>query len=86
MLKKALKLDQVHTFGDISPSQLLEKLDLMTEVALFNRLNSKLTNSQVLIVIISLAMCGISAGSDQNDKKKFDREVNQEIPVSPDST
>ena len=34
MLKKALKLDQVHTFGDISESQVVEKMDLMTEMAL----------------------------------------------------
>ena len=40
MLKKALKLDKVHTFGDISMSQVVEKLDLMTEIALFNQINS----------------------------------------------
>ena len=31
MLKKALKLDQVHVFGDISLSQLIEKLDFAVE-------------------------------------------------------
>ena len=36
MLKKALKLDQVHTFGSLSMSQLIEKIDLMTEIAFFN--------------------------------------------------
>ena len=33
MLKQALKLDKVHTFGDISQSQLLEKIDWVTEIA-----------------------------------------------------
>ena len=39
MLEQALKLDQVHTFGDLSMSQLVEKIDLMTEMTLFNELN-----------------------------------------------
>jgi hypothetical protein len=33
MLEKALKLDRVHTFGDISVSQLLEKINWLTEIA-----------------------------------------------------
>ena len=64
MLKKALKLDQVHTFGDISKSQVVEKLDLMTETALFNQHNSKQPNSQTLIVIFSLAHYGLLAESE----------------------
>jgi hypothetical protein len=36
MLKKALKLDQVHIFGDLSVSQLLEKMDLMNELTVYN--------------------------------------------------
>ena len=39
MLKKALKLDQVHIFGDISMSQLLEKIDFTIERINFNQLN-----------------------------------------------
>ena len=35
LLKKALKLDQVHTFGDLSLSQLVEKLDFLTEKAYY---------------------------------------------------
>ena len=38
MLKKALKLDQVHIFGDISMSQLLEKIDFTIERINFNQL------------------------------------------------
>ena len=64
MLKKALKLDQVHTFGNISKSQVVEKLDLTTEMALYNQHNSTQPNSQTLIVIISLAMDGLLAESE----------------------
>ena len=64
MLKKALKLDQVHTFGDVSKSQVMEKLDLTTEMALYNQHNSTQPNSQTLIVIISLAMDGLLAESE----------------------
>ena len=39
MLKKALKLDQVHVFGDISMSQFLEKIDFAIEKASINQLN-----------------------------------------------
>ena len=31
MLQKALKLDQVHVFGDVSMSQVLEKIDFVIE-------------------------------------------------------
>ena len=64
MLKKALKLDQVHTFGDVSKSQVVEKFDLVTEMALHNQHNSTQPNSQTLIVIISLAMDGLLAESE----------------------
>ena len=33
MLEIALKLERVHTFGDISVSQLLEKINWLTEIA-----------------------------------------------------
>ena len=39
MLKKALKLDQVHVFGDISMSQFLEKIDFVIEKANGNQMN-----------------------------------------------
>ena len=64
MLKKALKLDQVHAFGGISVSQVVEKIDLMTEIALFNQINSTQPNSQTLIFIISLAYFGLLAESE----------------------
>ena len=86
MLKKALKLDQVHTFGDISKSQLVEKLDLMTEKAFFNQHNSKQTDSQTLIIVISLAFFGLLAESDKEHKKNYDEELYLKIPDSPDST
>ena len=97
MLKKALKLDQVHTFGDISKSQLVEKFDLMTEFALFNQLNSLQPDSQTLIIIISLAYFGTLTESDKEHKRMNEgvllkiiseskSKTNQEIPASPDFT
>ena len=97
MLKKALKLDQVHTFGDISKSQLVEKFDLMTEFALFNQLNSLQPDSQTLIIIISLAYFGTLTESDKEHKRMNEgvllkiiseskSKANQEIPASPDFT
>ena len=64
MIKKALKLDQVHLYGDLSMSQLKEKMDLVNEVTVHNQLNNKQPNTQILITIISLAMDGILAESD----------------------
>ena len=71
MLKQALKLDQVHTFGDLSMSQLLEKIDLMTELALFNQFNST-QPTQTLIFIISLAWNGLLTECDQKHKEVYD--------------
>ena len=36
MLQIALRLDRVHTFGNISPSQLYERMDWVTEMAIIN--------------------------------------------------
>ena len=36
MLRKALKLDKVHTFGDFSVSQIIEKLNFLAEIASTN--------------------------------------------------
>ena len=41
MLKKALKLNRVYTFGDLSMSQILEKIDFLIELALKNDYNTK---------------------------------------------
>ena len=38
VLKSVLKLDQVHTFGDFSKSQFIEKVDSMIEIASLNDL------------------------------------------------
>ena len=66
MLKEALKLDQVHVFGDVSMSQLVEKVDSMTERTYYNdkELNKTQPKTQTLIMIISLAYYGIFAESD----------------------
>ena len=64
MLKKALKLDQVHIFGDLSVSQLLEKMDLMTELTVYNQLKENKANTQTLITMISIAWNGILTESE----------------------
>ena len=66
-------------------SQLLEKIDLMTELAFFNQLNST-QPTQTLITIISLANGGLWAESDKWAKRESDKIIDQEIPVSPDSS
>ena len=67
-------------------SQLVEKIDLMTEMALLDQLISKQPNNQTLITIINLATSGLLAESDQEHKEIYDKEEDQEIPVSPDSS
>ena len=38
ILKVGLKLDEVHTFGDLSMSQLIEKIDYLTEISIIHML------------------------------------------------
>ena len=69
MLRKALKLDRVHTFCDISMSQLLEKIDFLIELTLKSdhdtNQRSKITT---LVSIISLSFKGLLAESDKDHK------------------
>ena len=66
MLKKVLKLDQVHIFGDISESQLTEKMDFLTEIAIANDYNKAHGPKQLtFITVISLAFFGLLAESDK---------------------
>ena len=56
MLSKALKLDQVHTFGDISMSQLKEKMDFLVEKFIaYNHSKAHGSKQKSFITIISLA-------------------------------
>ena len=56
MLKNVLKLDQVHIFGDISESQLKEKMEFLNEKAIANDLNKAHGPKQLtFITVISLA-------------------------------
>ena len=86
MLKKALKLDQVHTFGDLSMSQLLEKIDYAVEMIFLNQIKNTQAKTKILITIISLAKNGILAESNSVHKKVYEREVEEEILVSNDLT
>jgi hypothetical protein len=73
MLVKALKLDQVHIFGDLSMSQLLEKIDFSIERVEFNQLQKTQMKNQTLVAFISLARKGILAESDKVHKEEYDR-------------
>ena len=55
MLEIALKLDQVHTFGDMSLSQVIEKMDSVTERISTGQKSAHGEREQNLVVIISLA-------------------------------
>ena len=56
MLKKVLKLDRVFTFGDLSVSQILEKMDALIEIVLTKNYNEMQELRQMtLISIISLS-------------------------------
>ena len=73
ILKKGLKLDEVHTFGDLSKSQLIEKIDYLTEISIIYMLkNAQKLKQQTFITIISLAMRGYLAESNE-DRKRFYR-------------
>ena len=62
MLKKALKLDKVHTFGDFSMSQIIEKMDFLAEIASTNDYQKSLLKRQwTFITIISLSRRGLLA-------------------------
>ena len=75
MLKKALKLDRVHIFGDISLSQLLEKMDFCTELGLANDyLKIQGLERRILISIISLSEEGQFVESDKEHKKKYEKQ------------
>jgi hypothetical protein len=74
MLKKVLKLDQVHVFGDISESQLKEKMDFVAEKAIANDLNKAHGPKQLtFITVISLAWLGLLTESEQKHKDIYQR-------------
>ena len=62
MLKKALKLDKVHTFGDFSVSQILEKMNFLAEIASTNdHFKSFAKRQWTFIAVISLSRRGLLA-------------------------
>ena len=72
MLKKALKLDRVHTFGDFSDSQIFEKLDFLVELSLSNYHDTTQgPKPTILITIINLSFNGLFAESDKEHKIKY---------------
>ena len=53
-------------------SQLVEKMDLTSEMVSYNQLNSTQPNTQTLIVVISLPKYGLMAESDREHRKKYE--------------
>lgn len=74
MLIKTLKLDQVHTFGDFSKSQLIEKIDLIAEKTHLNDLKRvKTIQPSTFITIISLAFSGLLVETEIKHKKRYEK-------------
>ena len=87
MLKKALKLDRVHTFGDFSDSQIFEKLDFLIELSLSNyHGTTQGPKPTILITIINLCYHGLFAESEKEHKIKYETKVDQQFPTEIDST
>ena len=51
----------------------MEKIDLVTEMTMFNQLSCSHSNSKTLITIINLAFHSILAESNQEHKEEYDR-------------
>ena len=71
MLKKALKLDRVHDFGDISLSQLLEMMDYLIELTRTYDHNTIIgPKPTTLICIFNLSGNRLSITSEKEQEKK----------------
>ena len=78
MLKKALKLDRVHTFGDFSIGQILEKIDFLIELSLSNYHDTTQgPKPKIRITIISLSCWGLFPESEKNYKKEYKEKLDQ---------
>ena len=87
MLKKALKLDRVHTFGDFSDSQIFEKIDFLIELSLSNYHDTtQRPKPTILITIISLGYYGFFAESEKMHKEDYKKFKYQQFPTEIDST
>ena len=71
ILEKALKLDRVHTFGNFSKSQLLEKIDWIIEKTNFYWPNRAEHLDKTFITIISVADAGEFAESEDICNKRY---------------
>ena len=89
MLEKALKLDRAHIFGDMSLSQVIEKVDSATEWVSTGQKNAHGVKEHNLVVIISLAYNGLLAESDQEHTKWWNEDSKRcgiQFPTSVDCT
>ena len=68
MLQKVLKLDRVHVLGDLSLSQIYEKMSWITQLGLrINKKNatSTRTKHQLLVVLINIGAYGLLTEVDE---------------------
>ena len=88
MLEKALKLDRVHKFGDISMSQLSEKMDWLTEIAITEgQMSANGQRVLLLFAIISLCNYAILPEKYEGHAKAFNEKTNYyQFPLSIDCT
>ena len=91
MLKYGLKLDRVHTYVDLSLSQLEEKIMWVVEMTAFGTLNRAQQQEQIaLVVIVNLGLNGFFMETEKEHKSDnvfgydYDR-VNKRFPGKPQS-
>ena len=88
MLEIALGVDRAHIFGDISQSQLFQLSDWLIEIATTE--GQKIAAGQkvlFLVAIISLAIDGLLAESEQKHTDEWNRMSNNyQFPTALDST
>ena len=85
MLEITLKLDRVHTFGDMSLSQVIEKVDSATEWVSTGQKNAHGVKEHNLVVIISLSFNGLLVETYQGHSNLWNEWYNNyQFPISLD--
>ena len=71
-----MKFDKIHTFGDLSKSQVIEKMTWLTEAATVSNYDDlEAQNKQILFFIINLSWYGM------NKEREFPPAVDQTEPA-----
>ena len=87
MLEEALKMDRVHVFGDISKSQVIEKMLWAYEIAMMNdQKSAKGQKPCTFIAIISIGEFGSFYQTDKDHKEEYEQLDTQKFPLAADYT